>query len=293
MFTKWHLILLLLFSMKAHAQEIILIQGPGSSTADFTEVAQATKGLQTILDIQVLRIQNNSRQEERLFSIGEQLHRPTSDLVQEIEKLHQEAAWTDVSLNFLNDLSEKILSTPLKTAEATFFRDLSCQSQLLTEDVTNAACKTTAIDFTSIRRQWPMAQALLIESKLISLEDTNAAAMIIPTGIYHWTLLSNSAQSISFYGTYEHFLQQRLVMENWVDGTCEGFSAKVDDFQIVSNALVFFSKDCTKRLHRPVQKTSFAEWIDQNKKWVYPLGGLLIGGAIFTAAGKTLVIDKP
>ncbi|MDG0815456.1 hypothetical protein [Bdellovibrio svalbardensis] len=291
--SKFIAILILFISAISEAQEFILIQAPGASPIDFIETAKNTKGVRTIVDLQIEKIQTNASQEEKLFTLGEQLGRPASELIQEIEILHRSAPLTQVSLSFLADLSEKVLTTSLKKPEASFFKDLSCQSQFLTEEVTNAPCKTLKVDLPTIRRQWPQAQALLIESQLLYLNEQNLSPEVLPERSYHWTLLANSAQSISFYGTYDQFLQQRLVMENFIEGTCEGFSTRIDDFQLNSKALIFFSKDCTKRVHRPIQKTQFANWMENNQKWVYPLSGLLVGGAIFAAQGKTLVIDKP
>lgn len=293
MFAKITLILLVFLAVTTQAQEIIFIQAPGASSLDFNEVAKHTKGVQSILDLHKERIQKNPLQEEKFFTLGEQLGRPAAELILEIENFHKMAPLTEVSLNFLKDLSEKVLAGNLKTSENTFFKNLSCQSQLLTEDAANVSCRTSKVDLSALRRQWPQAQVLMLEGKMIPLEDLTLPPEILPSSLYHWILLSNTAQSLSFYGTYEHFLQQRLIMENYIDGTCQGFSANVDDFQIASKALVFFSKDCSKRLQRPLQKTSFAEWIDNNKKWVYPLGGVILGGVIFATQGKTLVIDRP
>lgn len=297
MFSKTIFSLLIFVSVLAKAQEAVFIQAPGASPNDFSEVAKNTKGLQTILDLQSSRIQKNPLQEEKIFALGEQLNRPVSELIQEIEDLHRMAPLTLVSLSFLKDLSEKILTRSVTSVEGSFLKNLFCQSGLLVDSSAEVSCKTTKVDLLTIRRQWPQAQALMIESRIIYLDNqndsSNPSPEILPSVPYHWTLLSNSAQSISFYGTYEQLLQQRLVMENLIEGTCGEFSSRVDDFQVASKALVFFSKDCTKRLYRPIQKTSFAEWIDNNKKWVYPVGGLLIGGALWAAQGKTLIIDKP
>lgn len=283
--------ILLTTSLNAFAEDI-LIQSPGASPTSFNEVAQNTKGITTYTDLQISRARKNSLQEETLFRLSDQLDRPTSDILKSLESIQSQAPLTETSLHFVHDLSEKLLTHPLSVSDARTLKVLNCKSAMLTEQIYPESCKTLKVDFQAIHRQWPQAQTLMVETQTFAIDGTTYPN-VLPLTNYHWTLLSNSQKPLHYYGTYEGFLQQAFAMENLVDGSCEGFSNNIDDFEVSSQALVFFSKECTKKLAHIEQKTSFATWIENNKKWVYPTAGLLLGGAIIAAQGKTIVIDKP
>lgn len=282
--------LTLLLTAPAFAQETILIQAPGASPMEFAESAKDKTAI-TWLNLQIQRAKNNPRQEERVLALSEILEKSPKDIVAAVDALQSEGPLTETSLQFLHDLSEKIQARSLAPAQIQYFKDLSCKTAGLTSETGAVSCSNVRVDMQTLRRQWPLTTVVMIEGKDFSIEDSSPE--IYPRSAYHWTLLSNSQKPVKFYGTYEQLLQQRFATENLVDGTCGGFSSNIDDFELSSRAVIFFSKGCMKALNQPKEQSSFAVWFDNNKTWVYPVGAILLGGALIGASGKTLVIDKP
>ncbi|HWU43777.1 MAG TPA: hypothetical protein VN132_10075 [Bdellovibrio sp.] len=279
------------FASFAFAHENVLVQSPGASPIEFEKALHETKTWTSYVDLQVSRIQKNIRQEDKVLSLSEKLQSSPTDLRNTLDQMQSESALTETSLHFLRDLSEKVLAGTMNPSDTTYYKSLFCKASGVSSDAIPSECGSRKVDLAVIHRQWPLAQVLMIENKRVNLEETSPQ---IPVNVsYHWTLLSNSQKVISFYGTYEQFLQQHFVSENLVDGTCEGFSSSIDDFEVSAKAIVFFSKDCTKALIEPDHKSSFAVWFEENKTWVYPVGAVLLGGAILSAQGKNIVIDKP
>lgn len=296
MFKRMLIIMNLIHSQNALAAmamptNTILIQAPGTNSQDFNEMSLNRKNTVTYIDLQIQRLQSNPKQEEKIFSLGEHIEKTPSEISKLIDLQSSESPLTTSSLSFLKDLSEKILARSGNIQGAAYFKNLFCKSAGLADEITPDSCLMVKVDLSLIHRQWPQVEALAIESKRFYLNES--APSVNPQSFYHWTLLSNTQKAVSFYGTYSQLMQQSFATENLVEGSCQGFSSNIDDFEVSSKALIFFSKDCVQQVSRPQQPTSFRVWLENNKNWIYPVGALIIGGAIMATQGQTLIIDKP
>ncbi|QDK39034.1 hypothetical protein [Bdellovibrio sp. NC01] len=279
---------LLLLSFKVSAQELLVVQAPGADPATYKEVIRNTQGAVTYAEIQSQQLRRNAIQEEQVFALGDQLQKPEADLKKEVESLQRQAPLTENSMMFLKDFSSK-KSQDSRSAD---WDIQTCKVSALVDALPEPSCQLQKVDIQQVKRQWPQADLLMIESITIDLAEPKTVS-VDSRASYHWTLLSSAYKKISFYGTYQQFQQQHFFSDPFIEGACDGFSSNIDDFDTNNRALVFFSKECTKKAYTPpVQKTSFAQWVDDHKVLVYSLGAVLAGGAVVAMQGKTLVIDK-
>ena len=282
-----------LFTFSAYSANQILIQGSGTSLTEYKDALRANNNLQSYVDYKIQRIQANQGQEEQLFSLGDNLEGSVSESLNKIETLERSTALSATSLNFIRDLTEKLSAQQMSPLEKTRLQNLNCKAALLVQGSNSANCKNVKVDLGSLRKIFPTMDTLMIESAPYSLNDS-AYPEIHSTSLYHWILLSNSSKPIEFFGTYRQFVQQRLTTISFTDGTCGGFNSQVDDFEAASRAVFFFGKECVKKEEPIKERTSFKEWVGNNKSWLIPVGAVLVGGAVYgTLKDKTIVIDKP
>lgn len=277
-----------LFSWHANSQELVILQAASASPQVYKEVIRNTQGAMTYAEIQSQQLRHNSVQEDQVFALADQLQKPSVDLKKRIDILQQQGPLTENSLLFLKDFSAK----KNQGAGAADWELQLCKVSALVDAQPDPSCTLQKVDIQEVKRQWPQADLLMIESVTIDLADPKTVS-VDSRASYQWTLLSNAYKKISFYGTYQQFQQQHFFADPFIEGTCEGFASNIDDFDTNNRALVFFSKECSKKaFNPPAQKTSFAQWVDDHKVLVYSLGAVLAGGAVVAMQGKTLVIDK-
>jgi len=183
-------------------------------------------------------------------------------------------------LQYTLDFIDKLQNRNLSAKSQIELANLKCKLSPLSDLNPISACSASTIHTSDMHRQWPWAKTLLVESFPLVL-DSSETKSISTHASYHWTLLSNSHKPFHFYGTYSQFIQQAAPVENLVDGTCDGFSANIDDFSALSRAVIFFSNECQRRPQEPATKSSLGSWISEHKILVYSIGAIVVGGAIY------------
>jgi hypothetical protein len=272
--------------------ELVLIKSPEANQAEYEDYLKKNNNVLGYIDYQIKKIQENESQEQKIFELSELAEMNPAVLIESINSLTSKEVLTQTSLNFLNDLSSKMLTRNLSKSEVTYFNNLICKYSVLSRELSPESCKKSKVDMGTLRRQWPQAQILLIESNKYLTEDSGAE--INPQSNYHWTLISNSNKAIVFYGTYEQFISQRFNFESLAVGTCASHSSNIPDLELSSRSLVFYNKNClASSFIEPIEKFNTANWFSKNKSWLYPVGAILIGGAALQLQNKVLVINNP
>ncbi|WP_415062112.1 hypothetical protein [Bdellovibrio sp.] len=266
----------------------ILIRSAGTSEASFKEFLLKHPQSLEFMVYQTSRVQNNSDQETRLFKLGDSFLQNPSMTLNQIKSLQTEAPLTLLSLRFIRDLSWKALIREIPTQERREWLYLYCKSRtLLKEGPELFACPTEIASLSALKKKYPVIEKVLVESFTWELHE-NSEVVISKQTPYQWTLLSNAHHPISFFGTYEQLLNQQLVFENLVEGSCDGFSLRNLDFELTARGLFYFSDSCTRRAPPSPEKSS---WMSDKKTWMYVAGAVLAGGLLYSMKDKTLVID--
>lgn len=126
---------------------------------------------------------------------------------------------------------------------------------------------------------------LTIDGQTFNLEQI--PKHLIP-GSYQWTIVSNQYIDISFVGSAEEFAEQIFFREHWIEGSCDAYRFNYSNFTILSQAKIFFDKNCIQNGLGP-EKT-VRNWLNEHKKLVFAIG-LIVGGlAVSHLKDKTLVI---
>ncbi len=269
----------------------VLIQAEGSSRSEFETVLKEQSEMMSLIQFQIQRLQTNTRQEEDLYKVGENLEAPSGNISESLRSVHNSGPLSPTSINYLYDLSAKLLERPdLKNSAELNLANCKARSLL---GMPIEKCAKVSVDFTAIHRQWPIAQVLLIESKSYDIATANSLNLA-SDAVYEFRLLSDTHKSVQFKGTYVQLMQQQFIFEPMIQGSCSGFSANIDDFNLQNSGTIFFSRDCMKAANGPPSGSRFGEWWDANKSWVYPVGLLLVGSAAaYGLKDKKIVIDKP
>ncbi|WP_413558684.1 hypothetical protein [Bdellovibrio sp. HCB209] len=270
------------------AQASIIIQSPGSDRNAFETFLKENPSAISYSQYLRQHSESNPSQEESLYALAEKLDSPSNEIVLRLMNIPDRLSST--SINYIYDLTNKLLERKDLSKNQDLIR-LNCKVRgLLSVPFDN--CGTTSLDFTAMKKQWPFAQGLLLESVAYSF-TTSALVQISKDAVYSFTLYSDSHKAIEFKGTYSQFMQQHFVGEPLVDGSCSGFSSNIDDFTVQSSGAIFFKRDCIKAFQDAGKSRSLAEWAQDNKAWLIPVGILLVGGAAYGLKDKKIVIDKP
>ncbi|WP_413292683.1 hypothetical protein ACLSU7_14770 [Bdellovibrio sp. HCB185ZH] len=282
--------LILLISVKAFCSGV-LIQSPGSSPVEFNSFLKEHSEMLSYSQHLVQQLQTNLRQEEELYRIGENLEASSKNISDSLRLLQKTGPLSLNSVNFLYDLSTRLLERPdLKNNFE--IKTVNCKVRGLL-GMPLEKCAKVRVDFLAISRQWPTAHTLVIESNPYAISTANSLEVSLEA-VYEFQLLSDTHQAVSFRGTYNQLMQQHFVFVPMVQGSCSGFSTSIDDFNIQSAGTLFFSKDCLKPANAPPSGSRFGEWLSENKSWVYPVGILLVGGAVaYGLKDKKIVVEKP
>ncbi|WP_413575887.1 hypothetical protein ACLVWU_15995 [Bdellovibrio sp. HCB290] len=269
----------------------VVIQAAGASPESYLAFLKEHPSMRSHSQYQSEKQKENPRQEEDLFRIAENLETDPGFLIAKLQTINNSGALSPTSLNFLFDLTTKLLErSDFKNNSQ--IKTMNCKVRGLLE-IPMEKCRKVQVDFQSISRQWPFASVLMVESSAFLLGAVNHLE-ISEEAIYQFTLLSDTHKNVVFKGTYTQFMQQQFAAELLVEGECRRFASNIEDFQIINSGSAFFNKDCIQPINNPKTSSSFGEWVQGNKAWVYPAGLLLIGGAIaYGMKDKTLVITKP
>jgi hypothetical protein len=270
---------------------VVLVMAPQANLSDYQSRIQNSKNYISFVDFQIERIINNESQQEQVFSLAEKIEIEPQLVINKIEQLISKEPLTQVSLNFITDFSEKYLSRKTNASEKEYFLNLICKNSLLTKSSIPESCKRSNMNMSLLKRKWPEAEKILIESQ--SYLTTETGPEIISGMKYHWTLLSNSSKSLSFYGTYDQLLAQGFNFDHIVNGSDTQYTSNIDDLEVNATGFVFFSKDCIKPINQPIVRNGLMEWASNNKGWLIPVSLIVVGAAALNLQNKKLIIEKP
>ena len=284
--------LTLLFSLTTQiAVAAVVVQATTTSREDFNVFLNSHPEMVSYRQYFTDRIQSNTLQENILYKIAENLDAPAMEILQQLRSVESTGPLSSTSINFIYDLTTKL-------QERSDFRNnpemkiLHCKVRGVL-GMPLEKCAKVKVDLQAIVRQWPSTESFLIESATYDL-TMPASLEISSEAVYQFTLLSNTHKAVVFKGSYIQFMQQHLIAEPMISGSCDGFSFNIDDFNITSSGSVFFNAACVKAINTPPTANNFSHWMEKNKSWVYPVGVLLIGGAgAYALKDKKIVFTKP
>ena len=228
--------------------------------------------------------------DEKIFALGDRLEEPLDSLLAEIENAHRETVQSEESLLFLRDLLDKAGLRNLNAAQRRRWQFLSCFNDNLRGQELISPCKGRNVSLLEIRKRFPWAEGLMVGARFVRLQ-TQGMLEVLPDGAYHYQILSNTHQMVSFFGTLESLLQQSLQPEPWIAGTCDEFTTTVSDWNLLEQGAVFFNESCILPLKNPPRKTSAQRWMKENKNWLYAGGAFVLGAVVYGMRNKKMVID--
>lgn len=281
-------IFLLAMSACCSQAQRILIKAPGASPTRYQEYLRSRPEIQSWIQHVQRSLEKNRPQEEKLFQVADSLPLDVSNTLQKLKSLQGDSPWTLASLRYLRDLSHQLLEqkiSPIQKEELLYFY---CKADaLLQEGPDLHKCPSQLIELKQLQRKYPVIERVLIESQSFLPESTVGLA---PRTTYNWTLLTSVHKPVHFYGTFEQLLNQHLIFENMIDGSCEGFSVQDPDFEASTRGTVFFSDDCVKSLRA---QTNSQPWLQENKTWAYTAGAIIVGALVYSASkGKRVDLKK-
>lgn len=268
--------------------QTILLQAPGSSSEKYAAFLQSHRESVSVTDFTLRKIQNNSVQENQLFQLSDTFSQNVSVALEKIKSIQSEAPLTMISLRYIRDLTEKSLALKPSQQERQELLHLYCKSAaLLNEGPSAYPCPSKVVSLKLLKKKYPQLENIFVESFSFPADEKDSITMA-PQTPYQWTLLSNVHRPVRFFGTFEQLLNQQLSFENWIDGTCDGFSSKDLDFDLAHRGIVYFSDDCQKKALPLEDKKS---WVSENRHWLYAAGIAVAGGLIYAMKDKRLVIN--
>ncbi|UXR64346.1 hypothetical protein EZJ49_14855 [Bdellovibrio bacteriovorus] len=274
-------------------QAQVLIQGPGSSPKEFESFLSLNPRAQSFQRFVIEEMQSQPQQEQKIFALADLIDIEISSGLEQLDKINREAALSTLSLQFLKDLLARWQSvTSANKAMKTAIHQLSCKMNFLSgENTASSECPLEPASLSELRTKNSWAETLLVESSAYSLE-AGSRLLLVASARYHFTLLSNTHNPVSFYGTYAELLSQNLKAEPLVSGSCKGFHADIDSMNLLNQGSVFWNAQCVRRLNEGQDSDLTGKsWLQRNKTWLYPTAALLFGGGIYVMRGKKLVID--
>lgn len=278
-------ILATFLTLSAQAQGIVL-RAPGSSPAKFDEFMQSRSEATSFMDHTQGSLQKNSLQEEKLFQLADLSTQDSFTALQKIKQIQSEAPLTLTSLRYVRDLTDRLLDQKnSNTLQLELLHTYCKATALLNEGPTLRSCPSEVVSLKQIANKFPTVEKILVESQRFSLDDNLALS---PKTAYQWTLLSNAYVPVHFFGTFEQLMNQHFSFENLIEGSCEGFSSSVQDFETSNRGVVFFNENCLRKIAKASDKGS---WVEDNKPLLYTAGAIIVGSLIVASAAKGKRID--
>lgn len=235
---------------------------------------------------------------EKVYALADRLDESIDQLFSEIENLQRDQTLTEEERHFLRDLLEKASSRALTSSQRAVLNRLTCvndgllgEENSLVQNKSANTCKVERTSLSSLQKLFPWADAIKWEHRLLGLSGHGQLLTIAETS-YHFQILSNTHQTVNFYGTMAQLKQQNFQPTPWVSGVCDQFNTVVDDFSLHETGLVFFNESCVQPLKNPEQTSSAKKWMRENKNWLYIGGALVLGAVAYGLKDKTLVIDR-
>ncbi|KYG66123.1 hypothetical protein AZI86_03405 [Bdellovibrio bacteriovorus] len=280
----------ILFLSSLSSAETVLVRAPSSSPFAYELFLKQKPQFISYVEYQHRKLQTQGKQEEKIFALADSFQSSPELTLMHLKGLQAEAPWTLMSLRFTRDLIEK----SLPTANGNLRRELQslyCKTAVLINEGPLATnCPTQYISLDILRKKFPKADKVLIETLGFSLADP-ANPVIAAQMRYHWTFLSNSGKAVTFYGTYEQLFQQSFTFADSVNGTCEGFTTDFDDLTVQSSSQVYFSDTCLKGSALP--EGSKTSWIKEDRTWWVAAGLVVLGGLAYSLKDKKVSITAP
>ncbi|KHD89144.1 MAG: hypothetical protein OM95_04775 [Bdellovibrio sp. ArHS] len=266
----------------------IVLQSPSANPVEYENSIDRNPDTQSWIHYLEKSLQSNSSQEDRFLKLGDDFPEHTDRVLISLKELQQQAPMTLISLRFARDLSEKALAQNLSPADKKEFQHLYCKGVvLLNEGPARFPCSTEYISLAKLAKKYSFHKVVLIESVPVPLNEKSALELS-PQTAYHWTLASNSHTPVRFYGTYNQLMNQHFVSEPAVEGSCGQFSHRLDDFDILHRASVFFDTSCMQRLKQDEIKKS---WVTEKKTWLYIAGAMALGGLVYSLKDKEVTVN--
>nr|WP_295900188.1 hypothetical protein [uncultured Bdellovibrio sp.] len=276
---------LFLTPLNVFAQSILL-QAPGASAGSYQEFLKSHKEVISYVEHTQSHLSKNEAQEAQLFQLGDSFNQDITSTITQLKKIQNEGPLTLLSLRYVRDLTEKSLNLKTTTQERQELLHFYCKSvALLSEGPVLFPCPTQFTSLQKLAKKYPNLEKVFIESQGFSAEET---VPLSPKTAYQWTLVSNSQSPVSFFGTYEQLLNQQFAFEYLAEGTCDGFSTKDLDLELMNRGVIYFSNECTPRIQSNEKKKS---WVAEHKPWLYTAGALVLGGIIYSMKDKKMVIN--
>lgn len=283
---KLLLIYLLTISSLIAKAENILLQAPGTSPKQYQQALETHKGAISNVEFVHRKILKNEAQELRLYQLGDTAEQKTEETLKQLKLIEKEGPLTLTSLRYIRDLSEKVLSMKISSAERLELRYFYCKAgTLLNEGPLLYPCSTQFTSLQALTAKFPQIEKVFIEAFSFNPQEM---APLSPKTAYQWTLATNTGAPIHFFGTFEQLLNQHFIFEDYISGTCEEYSLNNMDFELTQQGLIFFSSNCLKRASNSNEKS----WVEKNKPWIYTAGALVLGGLIYSMKDKKLVINS-
>ncbi|MNJ99853.1 hypothetical protein D3C87_176340 [compost metagenome] len=269
-------------SLKSEAQ--ILVRASGASPQLYQEYLQAHPQQKSYAQHLLTQHMNSTYGERDLFQISEQQNLSMNELKERVLELRSRGPLSKLAWSFLADYlsAHKPL---LESQNKRSFTDLFCEARFYSEQDGEASCQWMSLSLEDLRRQWPEAHLVVIETKVVELQGQ----LLLPRSEkLHWLLISDTRKEIHFWGSFEELKRQHLHSDYLVEGSCGQFSTSTDSISLLSSGFVFFSADCVAKFSPETQERK--PWLERNKSWVLPLSIIAVGAAAASQLqGKKLV----
>ena len=283
---KWTWILTFFFSTLAWAQRP-LVRAPGASPEKYQQFINSHSSMISVTDFLT---QKSTTNDEKIFSLADNLEQAPDQLLSQIERLRQESIFSENSALFLRDLLEKLDTRSFSSEQYKRFQELVCFNESLLHSSLAKPCLVQKMTAKELQKRFPWADAMLIEGRAFKLQGSGNLELN-GSSAYHFQIVSNTHKTLMFYGSLSQLLQQIFSPDTWVSGVCDEFSVNVDEFSLRKQGLAFFNPECVPELRAPRQKTSMSKWMESNRHWVYAAGALVVGGLVYSMKNKTVVVD--
>lgn len=274
-------------TVTAQAQNIV-IRAPGTATARFNEFVSSRPGTNSFMDYTQLSVQKNSAQEDKLFQLADFTPQDGAVALQQIKQIQSEAPLTLTSLRYVRDLTDRLLEQKNSAPVHQELLHTYCKAAaLLNEGPLLRSCPSQVVSLKQLGKKFATVEKVLVESQSFNLDDS---LNLSPKTAYQWTLMSNAQTPVHFFGTFEQLMNQHFVFENLIEGTCEGFSSNVQDFETSNRGVIFFNENCLLKIAKASDKGS---WIEENKPLLYTAAAIIAGSVIYASAkGKRIDWNK-
>lgn len=277
------LFIFLAFSASASAE--ILIRAPGASPKLYEEYLSRHLEHQSVIASLRSAQKASTEGEPELLTLSDRALGGAQELQSFMLQLRSSKIFSQLAWQFIADFLEA------HRAEFKDFKKLEpllCEALFYSGKELPSSCRWTTLSLDDLKAQWPEAEGLFIENKYF---DLKGAVQIPLSTANQWRLVSNTAQTISFWGSFSEMQRRAQPLEYYVQGQCGEFAVQ-GDLPVFISASIYFSENCIMRWQdQPEIKTD--SWYQRNRSWLIPVGAALVGGAAYSLKDKNIVFTKP